>query len=225
MNARHELKHSINHGEHTVLSGRLKAVLRRDDHADDAGLYRVRSLYFDTPGNRALKEKLASDDRREKFRIRTYPNQAGSPIHLEKKVKIHGLCSKSHVRITPDEFDLIVNGHFSWMASDERYLVVEFYSKLMGQMLRPKTIIEYNREPYTFPVGNVRITFDTDIRTSSRFEMFLSDNLPLLPAGDELVIMEVKYDAFLPGFIQSLIQIGNRKPIACSKYAIGRIYS
>jgi hypothetical protein len=224
MNGRHEIKLSINHGEHLLIANRLKSVLQRDKNAGETGEYRVRSIYFDTPDDRALHEKLSSDDRREKFRIRRYPGH-GDLLNLEKKVKIHGLCSKSSALLTRSEYERIINRDTGWMISDERPLVAEFYSKLTGQLLSPKTVIDYKREPYVFPTGNVRITFDRDIRSSIFLDGFLDDDMALVPSGDEIVVMEVKYDAFLPAFIANLIQIGNRQPAACSKYAIGRIYA
>lgn len=70
MQARHEYKHSLNYTDYILLRDRLKRTMQRDSHADKNGEYRVRSLYFDTPGDKALREKIDGVDRREKFRIR-----------------------------------------------------------------------------------------------------------------------------------------------------------
>ena len=56
MQARHEFKHSLNYGDYVILRGRLGHVMARDPYADEKGEYRVRSLYFDTPGDKALRE-------------------------------------------------------------------------------------------------------------------------------------------------------------------------
>ena len=69
---RHELKHQISPQEDLVLAGRLRRLFPHDAHAGADGSYRVTSLYFDTPYDAALREKLDGVDRREKFRLRYY---------------------------------------------------------------------------------------------------------------------------------------------------------
>ncbi|MDR3305401.1 MAG: polyphosphate polymerase domain-containing protein [Clostridiales Family XIII bacterium] len=225
MQMRHEYKHSINRMDYTILVSRLRGALSRDIHAGASGAYRVRSLYFDTPNDRALRDKVSGTDRREKFRIRRYPGSASPRIALEKKVKIHGLCCKTAAFLTEAECNNIIIGHdIEWMAADGRPLVAEFYSKIRGALLRPKAIIEYSREPFVYAAGNVRVTFDTNIRTGLFSRDLLNDAAPLVPAGDEIVLMEVKYDAFIPSFIVDLLQVDGRRASACSKYAIGRMY-
>jgi len=225
MQMRHEYKHRINRMDHTILSSRLRGVLPRDSHAGASGIYRVRSLYFDTPNDRALRDKTSGADRREKFRIRRYPDSKEQRIALEKKIKIHGMCHKTAVLLTEAECRSIIAGDdIAWMAADGRPLITELYSKMRGLLLRPKTIIEYVREPFVYSAGNVRVTFDANIRTGLFSRDLLNDDVPLVPAGDEIVLMEVKYDAFIPDFIVNLLRIEGRRAAACSKYAIGRIY-
>ena len=57
MNLRHEWKHEISPADLTVLRQRLRAAARPDGHGRD-GVYQIRSLYFDTPEDRVLREKL-----------------------------------------------------------------------------------------------------------------------------------------------------------------------
>lgn len=223
MDARHEYKHSLNYMDYTVLRGRLQAVLPRDVNTNANGEYAVRSLYFDTPGDRALREKIDGVDRREKFRIRRYNNDPNF-LRLEKKSKTHGLCYKQAVPLTREEVAALTGGDLGWMARDERALIVELYSKMTGQLLRPRTIVDYIREPFIHPAGNVRITLDRDVRTGLLSTDFFNGELPTISAGDEIVLLEVKYDAFIPDFIVKLLQIQNRRASACSKYALCRIY-
>lgn len=223
MNARHEYKHSVNYMDYSILRSRLSTVLAHDANTDEKGEYAVRSLYFDTPGDRALREKIDGVDRREKFRIRRYNNDPGF-LRLEKKSKAHGLCYKRTAPITREELSALIGGNLRWMARDERPLVVELYSKMTGQMLRPKTIVDYIREPFVYRAGNVRITLDRNIRTGLLSTDFLNDELPTITAGDEMVLLEVKYDAFIPDFIVKLLQLQDRRASACSKYALCRIY-
>ncbi len=86
MKYRHELKHEITTGDMITIRQRLRAIARPDPHAVD-GKYMIRSLYFDTPTDKALLEKQSGISRRSKFRIRYY-NGDKSVIHLEKKCKM-----------------------------------------------------------------------------------------------------------------------------------------
>jgi hypothetical protein len=223
MQARHEYKHRLNHADYIVLRDRLRRTMQRDIHADENGEYTVRSLYFDTPDDKALRQKINGVDRREKFRVRRYVG-TDSLFVLEKKSKRHGLCYKRNCVLTRAEVQLLQSGSVGWMALDERELVQEFYAKSRYEQLRPKTIVQYVREPFVCSAGNVRITLDREVRTGLFSTDFLSDDLPLVKADDGIVLLEVKYDQFIPDYIVRLLQLENRGASACSKYALCRIY-
>jgi hypothetical protein len=110
------------------------------------------------------------------------------------------------------------------MAYDDRELIRELYIKMRSEQLKPKTVVDYTREPFVCTAGNVRITFDRDIRTGLYSTDFMSDDLPTVKAGDEIVLLEVKYDQFIPDYISDVLQLGTRRASACSKYAICRVY-
>lgn len=219
---RHEWKHEINLSDRLVIRQRLRAAAQPDPHARD-GRYRIRSLYFDTPSDKALREKIDGVDRREKFRLRIYNGDA-SLIHLEKKSKRNGLCAKETVSLTAAEVQAILNGDLSWMPASGRPLVIELYSKMTSQLLRPKTIVDYTREPFVYPPGNVRITLDYDIRTGLGSTDFLNPECLTIPAGDAPAILEVKWDSYLPEVIRAAVQLPGRRASAFSKYAACRIY-
>lgn len=223
MKARHEFKHSLNYGDYVVLRDRLKHIMSRDAYTDENGNYRVRSLYFDTPGDKALREKIDGVDKREKFRIRRYLS-GGDYLKLEKKSKVHGMCYKQSVQITAEEVTAIQYGNLRWMANDHRDLIRELYSNMRSEQLKPKTVVDYIREPFICAAGNVRITFDRDIRTGLFSTDFMSGDLPTVKAGNEIVLLEVKYDQFIPDYIVDVLQLGTRCASACSKYALCRIY-
>ena len=163
MKYRHEWKHEISWADMIALRSRLSAVMKKDIHAID-GKYFIRSLYFDNASDKALKEKIDGVNKREKFRIRFY-NYDTSVIHLEKKSKINGLCLKDSAVLTKEQAQDIVNGNLEWMPSSNIPLIVELYAKMKSQGLKPKTIVDYTREPFVFAPGNVRITLDYNIRT------------------------------------------------------------
>lgn len=219
---RHEWKHLINYTDMLVLRQRLGAVMQPDRHAVQ-GRYFIRSLYFDTPTDTALRQKLDGVDRREKFRLRCY-NGDISLIHLEKKSKLSGLGSKQSADITADEAARLLRGDTAWMRDGQRPLVQELYSKMLSQQLRPKTIVDYTRQPFVFPAGNVRVTLDYDLRTGLGATDFLDFGCPTIPAGDCPIILEVKWDGFLPDIVRDAVQLNGRRVSAFSKYAQCRIY-
>lgn len=221
MDFRHEWKHEISYLDMLSLRQRLRAVARPDAHAVD-GRYLIRSLYFDTPSDKVLCEKLSGVSRREKFRIRYY-NGDTSIVHLEKKSKVGGLGNKQSATLSVSEANAIIHGDLDWMLDSGRPLIQELYSKMRNQLLRPKTIVDYTREPFVYPAGNVRITLDYDIRTGLCCTDFLNPCVTI-SAGDAPIILEVKWDAFLPSIIRDAVQLEGRRSSAFSKYAQCRIY-
>ena len=222
MKYRHEWKHEISYGDMLVLRQRLSAVMKRDAHAID-GKYLIRSLYFDNASDKALREKVDGVNVREKFRIRYYNNDT-SLIHLEKKSKVNGLCLKDSATLSAEQAQAIVNGDCAWMVDSGVPLIQELYSKMMSQGLRPKTIVDYLREPFVFAPGNVRVTLDYNMRTGMNCTDFLNPDCVTVPAGDAPIILEVKWDEYLPDIVRDAVQLPNCRVGAFSKYAVCRIY-
>lgn len=222
MEFRHEWKHEISFPDVLILRQRLRTVMQLDAHAVN-GMYQIRSLYFDTPADAALRDKLDGVNPREKFRLRYYNGDTGR-IFLEKKSKLGSLGSKESAAITKEEAAKILEGDFVWMGSCDRPLVRELYRKMTLQGLRAKTIVDYIREPYVYAPGNVRVTLDQNIRTGLGGTDFLNPDCITVAAGDGERILEVKWDAFLPEIIRDIIQLEGRRSSAFSKYAVCRIY-
>lgn len=222
MKYRHEWKHEINYGDMLVLRKRLTAVMKQDVHAV-GGKYFIRSLYFDNACDKALREKVDGVYVREKFRIRYYNNDA-SLIHLEKKSKINGLCLKESTILSAEQVQKIIDGNYNWMIYSDIPLIQELYSKMMSEGLRPKTIVDYIREPFVFAPGNVRVTLDYNIHTGLHSTDFLNLNCITVTAGEGSIILEVKWDEYLPDIIRDAVQLSNCRVSAFSKYAVCRIY-
>lgn len=222
MDYRHEWKHEINRADLFCLRQRLRVIASPDPYAVN-GKYRIRSLYFDSPTDKALREKLDGVSRREKFRIRYY-NDDLSVIHLEKKSKLGGLGNKQIAPLTEAETQTIIEGLTDWMADHPQELVRELYVKMCTEGLRPRTIVDYTREPFIYEPGNVRVTLDYDIRTGLGCTDFLNPDCVMIPAGDAPIILEVKWDGFLPDIIRDAVRLTGRRTSAFSKYAQCRIY-
>jgi hypothetical protein len=222
MQFRHEWKHEISYADMLSLRSRLSAIMQQDSHAVN-GKYKIRSLYFDNFRDKALLEKINGVNTREKFRVRFY-NDDPSFILLEKKNKIHGLCSKEQAAITLEEARLIANKDIKSLSKSKKPLINELCYKMLTERLEPKTIVDYIREPFIYAPGNVRVTLDYDIRTGLTGTDFLTLDCVMVPAGNAPVILEVKWDEFLPAVIRDVVQVPGTHTSAFSKYAACRIY-
>ncbi len=221
MDLRHEVKHEINYSDMLVIRHRLSTVAYPDPYSIN-GKYHIRSLYFDNLSDKALMDKQSGVSFREKFRIRYY-NGDTSIIHLEKKTKMNHLGNKQSAPLTAEQAQKIVDGDICWMLGFPHSLIQELYSRMQIQGILPKTIVEYTREPFVYPAGNVRVTIDYNIRSGIRCTDFLNTECITVPVSQS-IILEVKWDGFLPDIIRDAVSLPDRRGGAFSKYAACRIY-
>ncbi len=224
---RHELKYRITPFDMQILSSRLRYVMQPDPHARADGTYLIRSLYFDNPSDRALKEKTLGMPSREKFRIRYY-NLDPTYIRLEKKSKINRLTQKESAPLSAADCRRILSGDMSFLSVSEDPLHREFYAKARLSSLTPKSVVDYTRRTFIHPTADTRITLDYNIRTGLRICDFLDPALPTVPCDavedDRICILEVKYNEFLPEHIQAILQTEGLRMSPFSKYEISRRY-
>lgn len=221
MDYRNEKKVEINVSDLFSLRSRLRTVMKSDPNAKN-GSYLIRSLYFDTPDNKALREKLDGVNIREKFRLRIYNNDF-SLIRLEKKSRLNGFGRKDVLGISKEEAEtLFLRGEDGYIGRD--CLLSELLIKMKSEGLRPMVIVEYKREPFIFSAGNVRVTLDYDIRIGMNPKDFFKPDATFIPARDAPILMEIKWDEFLPDIIRDVTGLSGRRPAAFSKYAKCRMY-
>ena len=223
---RHELKYVISEGEHRILSRRLQSALPPDKYAArNGGEYFIRSLYFDDPYDTAISEKAGGIQVRDKFRIRIY-NLSDRTIKLERKHKDGAYIQKSSLTITRAECDAIMSGQYGFLLERPEPFAGQMYGILRTRQLRPKVLVDYTREPYVYPIEDVRITFDKTIRTGMRSTELFSPEVPTYPVSElrNCMILEVKFNRYLPTYIQSLVQLGASQHVAASKYVFCRQY-
>ena len=70
--------------------------------------------------------------------------------------------TKATAQLSAAEAQNLVDGRLDWMLGSGRPLVQELYHKMRVQGLRPRTIVDYTREPFVYAPGNVRVTLDDD---------------------------------------------------------------
>lgn len=231
---RHELKYLIDEATFQQLFFSLRPILHADTHAVGSKLdgfthYRIRSLYFDDHSKSGIFDKLTGADPRHKYRIRIY-NDSEQTIRLEKKMKWGRLTQKHSAPLSRSQVDRLLEGDAASlvdrMLKDPRReatqllpLTGQFYADIRNLLLRPALLVDYDRLPLVWPDGNVRITFDRFLSTGIyRQDLWDKDAamLPVLDPGE--VILEVKYDHFLPDFIRHLLPLAGASPLSISKY-------
>lgn len=222
---RHELKYYVNQHQYHIIRQRLKGIMSSDQHAGATGEYHIRSLYFDDIDNKALYEKLSGVKDRVKYRIRIY-NLGEKVIHFEKKIKMGDYIAKIKEPITKQMVDAIMIGNYEVLNQPDKPLLYELYCEMKYMLLRPKVIVDYVREAYTSFNGNVRITFDKQLRTGlNELDIFDPNICTVNAIDDNLIVFEVKYDEYLPEYIRAAIQHEGLIRQSNSKYVICRKFS
>lgn len=216
---RHELKYTISYPQYYQLLGRLSSFMRKDGQLSEG--YFIRSLYFDDMYNTAYYQKEAGVFQRCKYRIRIYNNCHDGVIKLEKKSKIGEYIKKTDAAVTPDEFYALLDGQPEFLLEGTP-LMQDWYAAIRTRLLSPAVVVDYTRDAYICAEGNVRITFDKGLRAGLDFDI-LNPNIPTVRAMDEgVLVMEVKFDDFLPKHIKTLIQPAASNHMAVSKYILCR---
>ena len=221
---RHELKYHITPAELTVLRGVLAPVMQLDPNGNENNEYHIRSLYFDTINDDALEEKIAGVGNRKKYRIRIY-NFSDRVIKLECKSKYGDLISKQSVSIPRELAEQLIAGDPDGLQRMRHPLLHDVYREMRTRLLRPAVIVDYVREAYIHQAEEVRITFDKQVRTGLYSVDMFNPQIPTYPVFDDPVeILEVKFDEFLPGYLQSILSGVTAQRSAISKYTWCRRY-
>lgn len=222
---RHELKYQITTAQVRMLQNRINGLVPLDRHVGQEGSYSIRSLYFDDRYNRCFYENENGTDPREKFRIRIY-NASPDRITLECKRKERGKTLKTSCPLTLEQTKQLMEGKPLPDLEHQPPLLRKLTLQMMTRQLMPVVIVEYRRMPFVYRNGNVRVTLDMDITSSSAVHQFLEEKIPcrpVLPVGQQL--LEVKYDEYLPDFIYRSLQLNSLRQTAFSKYYICRKYT
>lgn len=222
---RHEMKYLISAAQLPLLRSRVEQIMQLDAHAGEDGIYNIRSVYFDDYDNRCYYENENGTDPREKFRIRIY-NHSPERITLECKRKERGKTLKTSSRLTMEQTQCVLDGNPLDGVAELTALQRKLNLQMQTRLLRPVVIVEYDRIPYIYKNGNVRVTFDLNISSSSHIEGFLTGDVPkrpVMPVGQHL--MEVKFDEYLPDFIYRSLNLGQLQQTTFSKYYLCRKYN
>ena len=216
-----EDKYIVNKNQMYILDERLKSLLALDTNQNGAESYIISSLYFDDIKDSCYEETLNGISDRRKYRIRIY-NGKSDYISLEIKKKHNGLTRKESCRISKKECERLVNGELLEIKASDPKELTEFNIAMRTRILRPKIIVSYNRRAFVDKLGNLRVTFDTDLSYSYKTSEYLNKQISFYAVENGLQILEVKYDEFIRDEIKDALQLNRLSRTSFSKYAICR---
>ena len=220
---RHEIKTVLSYPQYLELRARVGGIMTPDPHMPGPEGYRITSVYLDTLLEDAYNEKDSGVQHRNKYRIRAY-NGDDSYIVLENKEKIDDRIAKSSARITREDYDRILHGDFTPLLAYDDPLCLEVYGLHQSSGLKPRVIIEYQRQAYIHPLSMVRVTFDCQVSAGINTLDMFDEKLvtrPLFPQQE--VVLEVKYGEYYPMYLKQILQ-NNGVKLAVSKFVLGCDY-
>lgn len=210
---RKELKYSITDNDFYVINHNLKDLIERDPNCKEE-CYTISSIYFDTYNKTSYRQVKDGISNRWKYRIRYY-DYKDTYIKLEKKHKINNYTNKTSIRISKKELKDILSNKIK-IKSNNPPLLNEFIMKMKNELLRPVIFVEYDRIPYIYKLGNVRVTLDYNIRYSNRFDNLFSKSKKVHYLEDK--ILEIKYNELIPDFIRFRLELNHLEQISYSKF-------
>lgn len=218
---REEKKFLIGIHDFIKTAGTLEKVLLQDDHNGTHG-YIVRSLYYDTPWDSDFFEKQAGVELRRKVRLRIY-DPSHSYAMLEMKQKEGNRQLKRSLKVSREDALRLIEADYTPLLEYKEPFAAEIYAFMQTRCYRPKAIVQYNRKAFIAKENKIRVTFDNNVcATESSFDLF-SENLDMNPVLDPFnVIMEVKFNGFLLGYIRDLINTIDKSELSVSKYCLAR---
>ena len=221
---RHEFKYLCTQAQLVMLRVRLQGLMAPDAYAGSDGKYRIKSLYFDDVDDCCFYENEDGTAPREKYRIRIY-NDSCERIVLECKHKEGDRIRKESCLLGQGQCEALAFGKGSVSVEELPVLAKRLFILQKSRGMRPKVIVSYERTPYVYPSGNVRVTFDEGIACGGRVEEFFKPGgarRQILPVGMQL--LEVKYDEYLPDPIYHALSMADMQRVTFSKYYLCRRY-
>ncbi len=215
---RNELKFLINAHQKNLMAIKLGGICQQDSFSDADGGYLVSSLYYDDCQQSAYFDKLNGIRDRKKFRVRVYNHQS-NVIKLERKIKRDNVIEKTHIEITKEEFDTLLCGDAGFLRDKDSLAARDFYLHFQTRKLRPRVVVEYRREAFIYPYGDVRITFDTSLKAEVVQRNLFSNGYMIPAISHDQIILEIKFTGYFPDVVRNVIQINNLQRQAISKYA------
>lgn len=220
---RNEIKFIISKTMAEVLKQRLSLIMSVDNNSYNSdNSYLIRSLYLDNENSDAYYEKMDGVEYRKKYRIRIY-NFDDKFIRLECKYKHNNMTSKDQILIDKELCSKIINGKIDEIDLTKDNLLRQFALDYRLNRLNPSIIVDYNRVAFTYHVSDVRITFDSQIKSGMyNYNLFDKNATTYRVIDDNQMVLEVKFNEILPESIALILQTVPTFRQAFSKFATCR---
>ncbi len=219
---RNEIKYMLSKQEAWLARQRLSQAVARDPYSREGG-YFIRSLYFDNVANSSYFDRVEGFENRRKYRVRLYEFNA-KEIKFEVKFKYNDSMKKESAWMPVSYLKRLEAGDIECLLSHGSAVLKQVYYAFKRDRFRPVVIVDYRRDAFFMDVQDLRITFDTDLRKSSRVADTLKPDADTLPVLEKYhTILEIKYNKFFPSWLEGLLGLRRFQRCARSKYCMARM--
>lgn len=186
----------------------------------------IQSLYYDTSDDRLIRASLEKPTFKEKLRLRCYGlNDCDKDVFVEMKRKYDGVVYKRRITCKELQAQAVLKGASDTQIGKE----LEYFARFYGE-LYPKMLIIYDREAFCSKQGedqglwqgdgqgDLRITFDTNIRyRTDNLNFYSSLSGKKLPTNGK-ILMEIKTGTALPLWLCAVLDRERIYKTTFSKY-------
>lgn len=214
---RQELKYFISNHLVDLLIPELENYMQRDRFSIN-GPYEIYSIYFDTIDWQAFYSKLDGNQRRQKFRIRSYiaNPKLDQNVFMEVKEKTSDTINKRRTPVYFEDAALLAKGQ---AIEKESPVVDEWRFAVLRNSIKPKLLNSYTRMAYAsehFP--GLRITIDQDLRYTMTNRLEFNQPTQTAYWAFQKSVIEIKFDRYVPQFVVDLLRRYNLTQTPVSKY-------
>ncbi|MGC6425458.1 MAG: polyphosphate polymerase domain-containing protein [Akkermansiaceae bacterium] len=174
---RTEYKYLITLKDRDQFESDLDDRLVVDSLASADGCYPIITEYFETPDRQCYWEKQRRLNSRRKIRVRIYGTEGGKipPTgFIEIKHKHFGLGAKRRlflpvaeaIEFAKGNYEILSEARRDWSRS-QRMVISELFDLIERRQFEPAIQLRYDRKALMTPDGQLRITFDTELRCRS----------------------------------------------------------
>ena len=228
---RYEIKYLISDELAAQIRAHISPYTEADPYAAERPdqQYTVRSIYFDTSGFDFYYDKIDGLKIRKKLRLRVYNEFAeDAPAFLEIKRRYGRVVAKERTVLPLREaVPILVDRSMPDLTLEQSFngkkVIGRFFYNLISKDLRPTALITYEREAFVGRMDDrVRVTLDKNVRSC----MFpglnqLFDDNDLRSFTDGRIILEMKFDGYMPKWFRNVVSRLGLRAQSVSKYCLG----
>ncbi len=213
-----EKKYLLTKSEYEKVISDLSEFIKPDIYPDS----KICNIYFDTDNDTVIINSLEHPKYKEKVRLRSYiiPNM-DSTVFLEIKKKCSETVGKRRIALKLNDFYRYMKGDRNLDVNKQ--ILNEIDYAITSKKLKPKIFLAYDRKSYISNEEDIRITFDSKIRSRREDLCLEMGDSGKLYFNEEMYIMEIKTLNNYPLWLTRILSKNNIYPTSFSKY--GKIFT